>query len=47
VLILECENLVELKVDINAKECGVEFLYLVRLLFIKLPLMVILVLLNI
>jgi len=41
------EYLVNQKADINAKEYRVEFLYLMRLLFILLLLMVILVLLNI
>jgi len=49
---LECysnfaEYLVNQKADINAKDGGVEFLYLIGLLFIVLLKMVILVLLNI
>jgi len=41
------EYLVNQKADINAKNTSVEFLYLIRLLFIMLLNMVILVLLNI
>jgi len=41
------EYLVNQKADINAKNFGVEFLYLIGLLFIMLLIMVILVLLNI
>jgi len=41
------EYLVNQKADINAKNNGVEFLYLIGLLFIMLLDMVILVLLNI
>jgi len=41
------EYLVNQKVDINAKNSDVEFLYLIGLLFIMLLNMVILVLLNI
>jgi len=41
------EYLVNQKADINAKKRSVEFLYLIRLLFIMLLNMVILVLLNI
>jgi len=41
------EYLVNQKADINAKDTSVEFLYLMRLLFIGLLIMVILVLLNI
>ena len=41
------EYLVNQKADINAKDGGVEFLYLIGLLFIVLLKMVILVLLNI
>jgi len=41
------EYLVNHKADINAKDGGVEFLYLIILLFTGLLIMVILVLLNI